>query len=264
MTQKALVVGINKFINYPQATLRGCVNDTNSMVHILTEFKSFSPTDITVITDEQATKDNIITKLQELIHEAVNGRLNRLVFSISSHGTEVDDQNGDETDGKDEAFCPYDVDEHNVILDDQLYDLFIQVPSNVEFEVFLDTCHSGTGLKEFNLNQDVKDRYLVLNKNGVSSKDISISHSIKTNKKKQTLISKGHILWTGCSAYQTSADALINGKYHGVFTYFYSKILSDAKGEIPNVQLYKELCKEISNAGYEQTPQFENTPLNSS
>ena len=61
-----------------------------------------------------------------MVDEAKAGRANYLVFSFSSHGTPIPDQNGDETDKWDEAFCPYDTaakggqwDPNTIIVDDE-------------------------------------------------------------------------------------------------------------------------------------------------
>ena len=80
-----------------------------------------------------------------------------LVFTFSSHGTQVPSMPGDtdEPDGLDEAFACYDIkqggdswDRKTVIVDNELRDLFAKVPEGVLLEVLLDTCHSGTGLKD--------------------------------------------------------------------------------------------------------------------
>ena len=68
------------------------------------------------------------------------------------------DTDGDETDRLDEAFTTYDIapardqwDPDTVIVDDELRTLFAQVPSEVLLEVYLDTCHSGSGLRAFDV-----------------------------------------------------------------------------------------------------------------
>ena len=67
----------------------------------------------------------------------------------------------------DEAFCPCDLaqkgevwDPKHIITHDELRDLFIQLPKDVLLEVYLDTCHSGTGLKAIDFLLDRKPRYL--------------------------------------------------------------------------------------------------------
>ena len=60
--KKALCVGVNQFKNYPSAALQGCVNDANEMSALLQKLLGFQSGDITVLTDAQATKANIISK----------------------------------------------------------------------------------------------------------------------------------------------------------------------------------------------------------
>ena len=62
------------------------------------------------------------------------------------------DTSGDEPDKADEAICPHDLasagnvwDPKHIIIDDELHDLFVQLPANVLLEVYFDTCHSGDG-----------------------------------------------------------------------------------------------------------------------
>ena len=149
--KKALCVGINKFQNIPQANLNGCVNDTTDMISILKKYMGFTDNDIVRLIDEQATKRNIMEKLNEMVNGAKEGKYNYLVFSISSHGTQVPDPHKDEPDMADESFCPTDLiekgdiwDPEHIITDDELYNLFIQLPETVSLECFMDTCHSGT------------------------------------------------------------------------------------------------------------------------
>ncbi|HHD64909.1 MAG TPA: caspase family protein, partial [Desulfobulbaceae bacterium] len=109
MKRKALCVGINDFKNYPSATLQGCVNDAQAMSSLLTGLLGFADEDITLLTDADATKENIMSELQTMVEKARAGKQNYLVFSLSSHGTQVPDLSGDEEDAADEAFCPHDL-----------------------------------------------------------------------------------------------------------------------------------------------------------
>src|SRR5262249_48832063 len=131
--RRALCVGINKFKNYPSATLQGCVNDANQMSSLLQKLLGFGSEDIVQLHDDQATKANIMSDLKSMVDGAKAGKYSYLVFSLSSHGTQVPDTSGDEPDRADEAFCPHDLaqagdqwDKNHVIIDDELRDLFIQ------------------------------------------------------------------------------------------------------------------------------------------
>src|SRR6185369_1479542 len=86
--KKALLVGINKFKNYSQFTLNGCVNDAKDMATLYKDLLNFKTSEITVLTDTQATKTNILTNLKAMIADAKAGKLSSLVFSLSSHDTQ--------------------------------------------------------------------------------------------------------------------------------------------------------------------------------
>jgi len=263
MGKKALCVGINKFRKLPGAALNGCVNDAKDMKAILKEFLGFTDRNIKVLTDSKATKAAIMNQLHLMVEGAKKGLYNHLVFSLSSHGTQVPDTNGDESDNADEAFCPYDLESDGVkwlpdhiITDDELHDLFIQIPENVLLEVYLDTCHSGTGLKALDMLLDRRPRFLP---------PPSVEAFLKVEKLparglNDLMQKKGivhHILWTGCKADQTSADAHIEGTWHGAFTYFFCKELRACNNTLSRAELIEKIRKDLKKGHYSQIPQLE-------
>lgn len=261
--RKALCVGINVFENLPDATLQGCVNDANDMASALKDFLGFTDPDITKLTDAQATKANIMNNLKSMVDDAKAGKYNYLVFSMSSHGTQVPDTSGDEPDRADEAFCPHDLiqagdrwDSDHIILDDELHNLFIQLPRNVIMEVFLDTCHSGTGLKAIDMLLDRKPRYLP----PPSLKAFEEVEGCSSRGLFRALLDKGithHILWAACRSDQTSADARISGSWHGAFTYYFCKEMRASKNKLTRKELLQKVRADLDAGRYSQTPQLE-------
>lgn len=260
--RKALCVGINHFKNYPGSALQGCVNDANDMSALLQKLLGFKSGDITVLTDAQATKTNIMSNLKAMVDGAKAGKYSYLVFSMSSHGTQVPDLNGDEPDRVDEAFCPHDLaqadnqwDRNHIIVDDELRDLFVQLPANVLLEVTLDTCHSGTGLKAIDMLFDRKPRYLP---------PPSLEAFKQIEGKRSRGLSRGllekkivhDILWAACRADQTSADANIAGGWHGAFTHYFCKEMS-ANNSLTRAQLLAKIRADLEAGNYNQTPQLE-------
>src|SRR5688572_21512231 len=171
MARKALLVGINDYQGI--SDLRGCINDVTNMRNILKTFLGFQNNDIRLLIDARATKANIVTRLNWLVRGAKAG--DYLVFHFSGHGSQIRDRDGDElSDRMDELLCPYDMNwEGNYITDDDLRDIFKRLPQGVLLEVFLDSCHSGTGLRllddlgrpshlgpEFQVEQYRASRYL--------------------------------------------------------------------------------------------------------
>lgn len=261
--RKALCVGINNFKNYPSSTLQGCVNDAHDMSDVLQELLGFTNNDITVLADAQATKTNIMSSLKSMVNDAKAGKLNYLIFSLSSHGTQVPDISGDEPDKADEAFCPHDLaqngnqwDSNHIISDDELHDLFIQLPQNVLLEVYLDTCHSGTGLKAIDMLLDRKPRYL-------PPPSIEAFQEVEGRSSRglyRSMLDKGithHVLWGACRADQTSADAKIGASWHGAFTYFFCKEMRACKNQLGRKDLLTKIRADLKTGHYSQVPQLE-------
>ncbi len=107
-----------------------------------------------MLTDQAATKDAVLGAMSEALDRAATPgeHLNHIVFTMSSHGTQLPDTSGDEADQVDEAFATYDLKQNgavwnasSLIIDDELHDLFARLPKGVLLDVILDTCHSGSG-----------------------------------------------------------------------------------------------------------------------
>ncbi|TFD84934.1 caspase family protein [Cryobacterium serini] len=93
MSQFALCVGINRFENLPvNRWLNGCVNDTADVSALLGA--------MTEALDRAATPGE---------------HLNHIVFTMSSHGTQLPDTSGDAADQVDEAFATYDLQQNGAV-----------------------------------------------------------------------------------------------------------------------------------------------------
>jgi len=264
MTDKvALCVGINNFKNFPSAALRGCVNDVNDMEKILKDLLGFQAQEVVKLIDSEATKTRIMNDLKKIVEGAKSGRYDHVVFSMSSHGTQVPDLSGDEPDRVDEAFCPYDLaqsgddwDPEHIIVDDELRDLFIQLPGDVLLEVFLDTCHSGTGLKAIDLIWNRQTRYIP----PPSMEGFQKMEGKRQRGLNKSMLEKGrheHILWAACRADQTSADANIDGDWHGAFTYYFCKEMKASQNELTRNEILEKVRNDLQEGNYTQIPQLE-------
>ncbi|MEM1291647.1 MAG: caspase family protein [Cyanobacteria bacterium P01_H01_bin.162] len=155
----ALLVGINA---YPEdglfPPLNGCVNDVELQYQLLVHRYGFNPSDIVTLTDEQATRENILTTFDEhLIKQAQPGDV--VVFHFSGHGSRVADPDKDFEDGLNSTLVPVDSplpagfpSEGGAVNDITGHTLFLlgsAVPTD-NFTMVLDSCHSG-GAKRGNL-----------------------------------------------------------------------------------------------------------------
>ena len=186
--------------------------------------------------------------LTNMVKEAKDGKCNYLFFHLSTHGSQVPDTNQDEPDHADEAFVPHDLEQQGdkwhpdyIITDDEFRDLFAQLPTeNVILEAFLDTCHSGTGLKAMDILSDRKIRWIP----PPSLKAFKELEGVKVHGLHEALMEddmKNHILFSGCRSDQTSADALIDGRYNGAFTYYISKVIKESNNKSSRTQVINKL-----------------------
>jgi hypothetical protein len=269
MARAALCVGINGFANLPMASwLNGCVNDAQDISRALRQ-QGFTTRNMTVLTDAQATKQAVMAELTELTDRARAGKLDRLVFSFSSHGTQIKDLDGDERDGVDEAFACHDIaqkgdqwDRDTVIVDDELHALFSGLPDSVLVEVLLDTCHSGTGLRDGDILQGRRPRYLP----PPTIKGLDLVNRTRANRDVHGLIeltktsrTGAHpVLFTACRSDQVASDAHFDGRSNGAFTYFFLKALA-ADGAAPRSALLTSVSGGLRGDSFNQRAQLEAT-----
>ena len=259
MTQRALLVGVNKY-RIPGSDLNGCVNDVTNIRDILLKYFAFDVNDIRVVVDERATKENIINRLRWLVADAKAG--DRLLFHFSGHGSQIRDRDGDEVKNQlDEILCPHDMDwDGTYIVDDELESFFGRLPKGINLEVLLDCCHSGTGTREacgiesLPRKLSFKPRFLkppadILAR--VDDDDLKVKKLVKGNNPST------HVLFAGCKDNQTSADAFIKGAYNGTFTYYFSKRLRETQGTLARSELLKRVRSSLRFNGFSQIPQLE-------
>ena len=147
MANKALLVGINKF-SIEKYNLRGCVDDVTKLRALLTDVYGFEAGGVTTLLDGAATRSAILDGLRGLVADAQDG--DRLLFAVSSHGTQKGFGVASEPDGKHEAIVPHDVSYNSLILDDELFNIIAPAVDGkrLNFTAIYDTCHSGTMIRE--------------------------------------------------------------------------------------------------------------------
>jgi hypothetical protein len=264
MGKMALLVGINDYKGI--SDLNGCVNDVTNMRSILKDGLGFTNKDIRVLVDSRATKANILHRLKKMVTDAKKGDF--LVFHFSGHGSQIRDRNNDELeDSMDELICPYDMNwDNGFITDDTLNDIFKKLPKGVFLEVFLDSCHSGTGLKDISFGRppELGPTNPTLNRFLPPPMDIECrlegeEDEIKSvrgfkSAKRSTV---DHILWAGCKDDQTSADAHIDGYYNGAFTYYFCKHFRESGGNLSRKEHLTRIRASLRHNRYSQVPQLE-------
>ncbi|MDQ0075221.1 caspase family protein [Arthrobacter oryzae] len=265
MSKAALCVGINEFEHLPKSSwLQGCVNDARDLAGLLQADYGFAEADISILLDAQATKEQVVAQLNSLLDRAASGELQHIVFTFSSHGTQIPDASDDEADRLDEAFACYNInnsgdtwDPATVISDDELFTLFARLPDGVLMDVVLDTCHSGTGLKSLDLLPGRRPRFLPApTARGVAATEFSDTRALRD------LVKAGRgvkpVLLAACRADQTAADAFLEGRYNGAFTYNFIKAIR-GDGTLGRADILKLVSKGLRAGGFDQVAQLEGT-----
>ncbi|MCW2847954.1 MAG: peptidase caspase catalytic subunit p20 [Marmoricola sp.] len=281
MARYALCVGINEFRTLPRSSwLSGCVNDANDLAKALRKL-GFSARDITVLRDKEASKRAVTKALSTMVGKAEPG--DHLVFTFSSHGTQVPSTDDDEPDGLDEAFACHDLkqsgddwDRRTVIVDDELRDLFAKVPAGVLVEVLLDTCHSGSGLKDLD---DIQQAMLLGRRprflppptpKGLSrARDLRSARPRSVDNKKLVELTKTArgsarpVLFAACRPAQTASDATFDDRANGAFTYLFLKALA-ADPTQTRRKLQSTVISGLKKGDFEQRSTLEGPPKSKS
>lgn len=243
ITKRAVLIGINYFGS--EAELSGCINDILDVKVYLescgyTEFiiLTDSPTDPYHLAEDSPTRKNILAALSKFCAATKAG--DTLYVHYSGHGSQLDDQNGDEADGVDETICPVDMDwaapDSGFIRDDTLYDVLVKpLAPGARLRVVFDSCHSGSAL-------DLPFRWVAGTKFACENEETC-----------------GDVVFiSGCKDSQTSADSRFSGRANGALTWALLKSLNSVKktGACHWKELGELVRRRLVRGGYDQVPQL--------
>ncbi|MBB4807122.1 hypothetical protein HNP38_002426 [Chryseobacterium defluvii] len=270
--KKALIVGINDYapIGSGGPDLNGCINDARDMANTLV-ICGFNPSKIKILTNQNATRANILNYLKTLVNSSVKG--DSLVFYYSGHGTRVANIGADlEVDGLDEAICPHDYASAGVIRDDNFKAVLSKLKPGVNLEVIFDCCHAGTGTRKMDLGLDLDleltyetARYIPpMLEDEFYMTYASEMPSSKSSKKANTVTKAlvpvaglNHTLWAASKDNQVSMEGNLSGQIRGYFTYHFCKILRATNGNIVRRTLDKQIAIALAAMGAAQINQTE-------
>jgi metacaspase-1 len=227
----ALLFAIN---NYPGAAndLNGCINDQNDVADKL---ESLFPGEWSVVKfkDSEVTKSNFRNTIKNYIVGMSSG--DTLLIGYSGHGSYG--ASGKEVDGYSE--CLYLFDE--ALWDWELIEILKLTPRGAKIILILDSCFADGASRHFNLVYN-KPRFIqIQNINpDVKKKDIDLKPEEVT-----------WVTFSACRETETSADALINGRYNGAFSYYFIRALNKGK---TYRQVADDTIYAIYKGGFEQVP----------
>jgi metacaspase-1 len=254
MARHALCIGIN---DYPgtESDLSGCVNDAHDWADTLAGM-GFA---VSMLTDSQATRRAMTDAIGTLVDTASGG--DTLVFTYSGHGTWVEDEDGDEPDGRDEGLCPWDIGSAGPLLDDDLRNIFDRRASGVRLVLIADSCHSGSVHRGDDSAVDpggIRPRFMPPE---VWMKAAALPHAPRSGA--LTLVggmrrAGGDVLMAGCRDEEFSWDTSFGGRANGAFTFYALKTLREQKPK-NYAQWHAAILKYLPSTRLPQEPQLAGT-----
>ena len=256
--KRALIIAIG---NYPASTGWSHLSSLNDvpLVKRLLNTQGFSDWNISVITDSAATKKGILWAFDKLLNECQTGDI--VVIHYSGHGQQMEDDNGDEIDGLDEALIPFDANiryskeytGQNHLRDDLIGEYIDKFRKKLGkkgmLNFFADACYSGTINKSIETSRGTNIIFgtpqfvenLKNNKiNVIHSGIYSVTSDISTKSDKDNLA--GFVLISASMQNQQCFQTFTSdGKEVGSLSYALSKAFSNLKGN----ETYRSLFDKI-------------------
>ena len=232
----ALLIGISDYPQYDDteaswAPIHG-TNDIQLIAPILTE-QGFV---INTLTNEAATRQAIDNSFKELESRVKAGNI--VYIHLSGHGQAVEDVDGDEDDGWDEAFIPFDAERRyqengyhgeNHLLDDELNGYLNNIRRKVGetgiVYVVMDACHAGSSYR----GEEEQDSVFVRGTEiGFSKTGKTYTPRINRNGNVRIDTEKGMapiFMLESCRSYEVNLEIKQNGNYYGPMSYYISQQL---------------------------------------
>ena len=225
----ALIVGIGRFRDPAIPTLRFAAKDAHDLYEVLVHprYGRFDPADVILLTDENATRANILNALQEIFLKAQEEDL--VFLYVSSHGSP---QRGEGGLGGVGYIVTYDTSLKNIWVDALDYEGFSRQASLLKARrkaVFLDTCFSGQAFRQSG------EKALVVESGGIAEATARLF-----------LSGEGTYVVTSSRANERSFESeTLENSY---FTHYLMAALRDER-EPPTVkQIFAHLAREVPAA----------------
>ena len=164
-TKRALVIGLGEQQDKSWAKING----DKDVPYVQTMLERSGYGEITALVNQQATKAGIVDAFQNLAAKCGPGDV--VYIHFSGHGQLVTDVDGDEDDGWDESWIPYDAylkygendkgEKH--LIDDELNVLLTSIRKSIgengKMLVAVDACHSGDSSRGDDIEETVRGVY---------------------------------------------------------------------------------------------------------
>ena len=265
--KQAMIVAISQYPEHSGWKPIHADNDLKLLVNTLKK-KGFHEKNIIVLRDSQATKQGIVAGFHSLQGKVKAGDF--VFIHFSCHGQQMEDDNGDEPDGLDEALVCYDAKMHfsagkyegeNHLRDDEL-DIYLlpirkKLGETGQLIVSFDACHSESATRgEEDEGIVVRGTATVFSRNGYTGPKSGAA--IKPPLFQEKGISPITEL-SACQSNQRNYEYKKGDEYYGSLTYALCTVW-DKFVVLPTYDLWSEEVKKVMEKTVPiQTPVFRTT-----
>lgn len=227
ISKRAVVIGLGQYQDKTWSKIHGD-RDVPIVKKTLTEC---GYTDVATLVNGQATKSGIEKAFSALAQRCRKGDV--VYIHFSGHGQNVTDLNGDEDDGFDEAWIPYDAqlrysssykgEKH--LLDDEIAVWMGKIRNNIgdsgKLLVVVDACHSGDSSRNDDSEEEVYYR-------GTDEDFIIPLDKVPARINKKT---ERWLTLTACKDFQVNCEVKTkSGAFYGMLSYALYSMANDLKG----------------------------------
>lgn len=254
--KRAFMVGVS---HYDTALTGYQWNDINGVedINLLTPVLKNQGFYLTTLLDDQATHQNITSQLTTFTNKTKKGDIVYLHFS--THGQPVEDIDGDEDDGWDEAIVPidayklykkgvYEGDKH--LLDDQLNTYIKKLRAKIGptgfLYVVIDACHAGTSSR-------ANDETVRGTKAGFTynNKVFKPSPQKKSHYKIEASPKMSNVMYLeACRPEQVNMEIKVKDKRYGPLSYNIAQALQSKPLSANANEFLNNVKASIMNSGY--------------
>ena len=265
--KRALVVAIAEYPKHSGWNRIHADNDLKILLPTL-EKQGFKKENSIVLRDSQATKSNIVQALNELTKNCRKG--DSVFIHFSCHGQQMEDDNGDEPDGLDEAIIPYDAkmyfgknyyEGESHLRDDELDVILLSIRKKIKDDgcliVSLDACHSQSGSRALDDDEFVRGTPVIFSESGYKENNEVFDKDTPLIQEKGlapiTIIS-------ACKSYQQNFEYKTeDDEYYGSLTYSICIVGNQHELFTSSLQWLNDIEKKMRKIATKQTPVIETT-----
>ncbi|RJP77072.1 MAG: caspase family protein [Candidatus Zixiibacteriota bacterium] len=268
MMKKALLVGLNSYMNLPTMSLQGAVRDVQDMETMMKKHMGMGDSDIIKLTDAQATKANIMMQMQQMMDMAKSNQMDHLMIMMAGHGTIMPDVMGEDPDRADMAFCAHDLaqmghrwDPKTMITSEDMVQMMMGMPKTVMVEMIMDMGVSPMMMKPMDMMMDRTPRYMPPpTPEAMMEMEGRMIRTIPMMMMEMGMMNMMNMaVWMASRPDQMAMEMPLDGAVRGVMTHMMMKVMDSTQNRMSRKEMLMRLRANMKEMHMMQIPQMEAT-----